>query len=102
MNEEFVCPVDQFATQDIGGDHADKVEEEEEPDDSQAADGNVVLEKIDRDLGRQRVQDAVQSIEDEIQDEESNPERQDHQDSCENLGSKVFKNFLDHALATCN
>jgi hypothetical protein len=102
MNEEFVCPVNQFATQDIGGDHTDEVEEEEEPDDSQAGDGNVALEKIDRDLGHEWVEDAVQSVEDELQNEESDPERQDHQDPRENLSSKVFENCLDHALATCN
>jgi hypothetical protein len=75
MNEEFVCPVDQFATQDIGGDHADEVEEEEEPDGSQARDGETPLEKIDRDLGHEWVKDAVQSVEDKLQDKECNPER---------------------------
>ena len=100
MNEEFVGPVDQFSAQHIGGDHTDEVEEEEEPDDSQAGDGNVALEKIDRDLGHEWVEGAVQSVEDKLQDEESNPERQDHQDSCKDLSSKVFENSLDHALAT--
>jgi hypothetical protein len=75
VNEEFVCPVDQFATQYIGSDQADKVEEEEEADDSQAGDGEAPLEEIDRDLGHEWVKDAVQSVEDKLQDKECNPER---------------------------
>jgi hypothetical protein len=55
IDEKLVCPTHELAAKHIGGDHADQIEENKETDNPQAGDGDVPLEKIDRDLGHQRV-----------------------------------------------
>jgi hypothetical protein len=48
------------------------------------------MEKEDVDVGDQGAEDAVQGIEDELQDEKGDPERKDDQDSREHLCPEMF------------
>ena len=50
IGEEAISPTDQLAAQDIGGDHSDQVEQEEEADDPQPRDVELSMKKIDRHL----------------------------------------------------
>jgi hypothetical protein len=43
------------------------------------------IKKIEGQPGHQRIEDAIQGVEDELQDEKGDPQRQDHQDSRKNL-----------------
>jgi hypothetical protein len=47
--------MDQFTAQDIGGDHTEQIEQDEETNDSQPRNGEVPLQKIDRNLGHQGI-----------------------------------------------
>jgi hypothetical protein len=48
------------------------------------------VEERDVYIGGQGVKDAIQGIEDELQDEKGNSEGQDDQDPCKDLCSKMF------------
>jgi hypothetical protein len=49
-----------------------------------------VMEKRDVDVGNQRAEDAVQGIEDELQNEKGDPEGKNDQDSREHLCPEMF------------
>jgi hypothetical protein len=75
--EETISPVNQFAAQDIGRDHPNQVEQEEEADQAHARELEDAMEEGDIDVGDQRVEDTVEGVEDELQNEKGDPEGQD-------------------------
>ena len=90
--------MDEFTAQYIGGDQPKQDRAGKKSDDPQPGKEEPSIEKIDSHLGHQWIEDTVQSIKDELQNKKSNPKGQDDQDSCKDLRSKMFKNFLDHAF----
>jgi len=100
--EKAVSPTDQFMAQDIGGDHSDQVEQEEETDDSQPRKEKLSIEKIDRHVGHEGAEDIIHGVEGEVQYQKGDPEGQDDQDSCEDLCPKMSKNILCHSLVAGN
>jgi len=75
--EETIPPANQFVAQDIGRDHSNQIEQKEEADDSYSREMDDVMEQGDIDVWDQGVEDAVKGVEDELQNEEGDPERQD-------------------------
>jgi len=97
-SEETIPPTDQFTTHDIGGDHTEKIEQDEETDDPQTRQEILMMKKIDGYLWRQRAEDIFQGIEDKRQDQKGDPDGKDDQDTCKDLRSKMFEKVFYHSL----
>ena len=75
--EEAVSPADQLSAQDIGGNQPDQIEQEEEADEPDPWEMVQAMEKRDIDIRNQGVKDAIQGVEDKLEDEKGNPDGQD-------------------------
>jgi hypothetical protein len=61
--------------QNIRGNHPDQVEQNEEADDPDPGEVEYVMEEGDIDVGDEGIEDAIQGVEDELEDKEGDPER---------------------------
>jgi len=98
IGKEAVSPGDQPPAQDIGGDHTQHIEKEEEDDDPKTWDGEL---EVKEELGHpwsQRAEEVIERVEDEFEDEKSDPERKDHQNTCKDLCPEMFEDVLHHRL----
>jgi hypothetical protein len=74
--EKTIPPANQFATQDIGCNQSDQIEQEEEANDSHSWEMKDAVKERDVDIGYQGVKNIIEGIEDELQDEKGNSEGQ--------------------------
>jgi hypothetical protein len=88
--EEPISQMDQAVSQDVAGDDSDEIEEEEEEKGPHPRDDEILLKELDMDFGGERSQDPVQGVEDELQDQKRDSQRQNHQNSRENLGPEML------------
>ncbi len=75
--EETISPANQLTAQDIGGNQSDQIEQEEEADEPDPRKMVDAMEERDIDFRDQGVEDAIQRVEDKLQDEEGDSEGQD-------------------------
>jgi len=75
--EKAIPPANQFAAQDIRGNQSNQVQQNEEADDSYPREMVYAMEQRDINVWDQGVEDIVEGVEDELQNEKGDPERQD-------------------------
>lgn len=75
--EEAVPPANQFAAQDIGGNQSDQIKQEEEADEPYPWEMVQAMEQRDVYIRNQGVKDAIQGVEDKLQDKKGDPDGQD-------------------------
>lgn len=94
VGKEAIGPGDEPPAQNIGGNHTQHIEKDEEDDDPEARDGKLKVKQKLGHLRSQRAEEVVECVEDEFEDEESDPERKDHQDACKDLCPEMLENVL--------